>query len=956
LTLLKSLKLTHTAALNHKIMSLCKQALLSAVFSVSLSSFCNAEVDPKIYEDALTSFHDGKYSTSIIHLKNILSVNSSHLPSRVLMAENLLAQGQGSLAEVELNFAKKEGAAIRLLAPLYAKAYLLQSKFEQILSLPIEPQTSDNYQSTMLTFHAYAFTGKNQFKKAREEFNKALKLSPYNTEAFIGKAKVALTEQNLDEALQLINHTLTIDPNNIQGLLMGAITYKQLNKKTLAFEYIDQLLNQEPNNYSALLVRAALLMDLKKHDSALSDIDQILEIIPNEPIVNYIKLLTAQASEQSQLSVETQKHLETVLAAIPEEIMDEQPVYHFLKGLISFQNNAMETAEKSFLKYHKAYPNDTNILKLIARTELALNNSYIARKYLMKAYLNDNTDTETWALLGQTNLMTGNISEAEFYFDKVMATFPNELLPRIDLAKLLLLKGDYSKIITILSEVLHEDSTIRNETDDDLNLQLLLLLAKAYQENKQLKDGLNISSVLIKNYPNNSRVNQIHATLLGLSGYLPQAEQFLEKAYTLDEKNNQAVIHLARIDAVKGNIDKAITRLKQQLLKDNSTDLMLELGDIYYYAKDDKEALLWYNKALSNNQGSVAALKKLVRHFEKNKEQTKALDIVNKYLELYSDNSSIHLLASNLYIQNRQHDKAINEMDLALKHTQNKPPILFKQAQMYAYLGYKDLAKQSLTHTIFLDKTHANAYQLLIQLYNQDDEHEKALDIVKNLNSTILPPYLINQFKGDIYKNMDEKKALLFYQESYDEKENKSALLGLFSLYNAQGSYDVIEKLLSSWVADNPNDLDITLALAENYKRNGQLNKSLTFYDKHLSNNPNNIALLNNAAMANLSSDNLEKAQELAKRAYDISPENVNIIDTNALIELAVGNYNKALSLLRQANTLDYGNAEIKYHLALTLDKLDRRKEALVHLKESLSSGKPFAEKAQAKTLLSSWQ
>jgi hypothetical protein len=167
--------------IKHNVILLYKRALLIVVFSTLLCSLSYADIAPKTYEDALTSFHDGDYSTSIIHLKNILSVDNTHLPSRVLMAENLLAQGKGSLAEVELNFSKKQGAAIRLLAPLYAKAYLLQNKFDQVLSLPIDLQTSDTYRSTMLTFHGFALTGDNQLKKARTKFNEALKLSPYKT-------------------------------------------------------------------------------------------------------------------------------------------------------------------------------------------------------------------------------------------------------------------------------------------------------------------------------------------------------------------------------------------------------------------------------------------------------------------------------------------------------------------------------------------------------------------------------------------------------------------------------------------------------------------------------------------------------------------------------------------------------------------------------------------------------
>ena len=183
-------------------------------------------------------------------------------------------------------------------------------------------------------------------------------------------------------------------------------------------------------------------------------------------------------------------------------------------------------------------------------------------------------------------------------------------------------------------------STITNKSNDNLNFELLLLLAKAYQENKQLKNGLHISSVLIKNYPDNSRVNQIHATLLGLSGYLEQAQHFFEKAFSLDENNNQAVIHLARIEAVQGNIDIAVARIKTQLIKNNNSDLMVELGDIYYYAKNIPEALIWYQKALSQNQDNVIALEKIVKHFEKTKELKKAIATLNNYLDTHNNSKN----------------------------------------------------------------------------------------------------------------------------------------------------------------------------------------------------------------------------------------------------------------------------------------------------------------------------
>lgn len=953
MALLKHLKLKTE---KHKAILFGKTVIIFFIFGLFVLPLYSADFEDKTYKDALTSYQEEEYSTSIIQLKNILSVDHSHLAARVLMIKNLLAQGKGAEAEIKLNIAKEKGAKIRKLSPLYAKAYLLQNKFDQVLSLPLEPKSSNSVQSTMLNFYGAAFMGKTQFKEASYQLNRAIKLNPYNLDAYINQAKISFKLDNYTETLRLIKYVLKIEPNNSQALLMGAVTNKQLGKIKIALRYISKLLTSEPSNSSALLVRAVILMDLHKYDLAISDIDKVVNIIPNEPIANYIKLLSAQASDKTQLSTNTLKHLETIITALPQEVMDELPLYYLLKGLVSFQNNALETAVNSFIKYHKFYPKNTQVLKLLSRSNLALGNIVDARKYLIKAYLNDESDTSIWTLLGQANLMTGNIIESEFYFKKVMMAFPDELRPRIDLSKLLLLKGDFVQIITILSEVLDDNSTIQNNANDNLNFEMLLLLARAYQENKQFKEGVNITRLLINNYPDNSSVNQIHATLLGFLGYIEQAKHFYEKSYALDESNNQAVIHLARIEALQGDINKAISRIRQQLLKGDNSGLMMELGNIYYYAKKEKEALDWYQKSLSYDPSNVQALEKIVRHFEKNKKLTKAIDLVRNYINTHSNNSKVHLLASNLYIQNRQHDKAIVEMKLALKNSANKAPILFKQAQMLTYLGQNEKAKKSLEYAISLDKNQIAAYPFLIKLYSQDNQTEKALELVNDIESKVFPAYLISQFKGDIYLQNDEEKALYFYQESVKDKLNKPALVGLFTLYNKQKSYADIDVLLSSWINDNPNDLDMILALAENYKRSGQLNKALTLYDKHLVKNPQNIALLNNAAMSNLTVNNIEKAHDLAKRAYAISPENVNIIDTSALVELALGNANKALSLLRYANTLDYDNAEIKYHLALTLDKLDRRKEALVFLEESVNNDKPFTDKLKAETLLLSWQ
>lgn len=939
-------------AINTKAINLICVALL-ALFTSSNSI---AEVDPKVYEEALTTYHNGDYKTSIIHLKNILAEDSSHLASRVLMAENLLAQGNGMAAEIELNIAKKEGAALKLLAPLYAKAYLMQNKFDRVLSLQSEISTGARYQNKMTTFYGLAYLGKNDLKKASVAFDKVLAVNPSSVDAILGKAKVALKNEKLVDAQKIINDVLTLSPDNKQALLMAAITQKQLNNNEAAFDYINHLLELSPNNYAAVLVRAVLLMDLNNHDAALADIEKIMSVMPNEPIANYIKLISAQSSNKLDLIQPTQIHLESVLGAISEDMMDEQPVYYFLKGLISFQAGAMESAEGAFSKYHKVFPNDTRVLKLLARAELALNNVYAARKYLIKAQLVDENDRETWSLLGRVNLMTGNIAESEFYLKKVVAAYPNSLSSNIDLAKLWLMKGDNEKSIQLLSEILGSDSTVINDGSENLNFELLVLLAKAYQQNKMPAEGLNITKVLIKNYPNVSNVNLMHATLLGLTGDLAQAKRFLELAIAQDESNDQAIIHLARVEAYEGNTQKAISRLKHQLLKGKSSVLMIELGDMYHFIKEDKEAVAWYQKALSNNQGSLVALNKIVKHFEINNKHQEALKVVNQYLDTFNDNGEVHLLAANLYIQARENKKAVTEMNLAVKYARNKAPTLLQQAKMQLYFGEKDKAENSLKYAISVDDSFVEAYELLINLYKEVSELDEAKVLLSKLEKQSFPKYIVNRFKGDLYSTSEPKKSLSYYKASYELEANKPALIGLYRYYLSQKKYERVKSLLERWLEKNPNDLELTLALGENYKDRGDFKNGIAFYEKHILNNPENVPLLNNAAMNSYHAKYFDKALSLSQRALVLAPKSVNVIDTNAIIELALGNKDKALALLREANTLDYGNAEVKYHLALTLDSMNRRKEALKYLEESVESPQVFSEKDKAQLLLKEWQ
>ena len=96
----------------------------------------------------------------------------------------------------------------------------------------------------------------------------------------------------------------------------------------------------------------------------------------------------------------------------------------------------------------------------------------------------------------------------------------------------------------------------------------------------------------------------------------------------------------------------------------------------------------------------------------------------------------------------------------------------------------------------------------------------------------------------------------------------------------------------------------------------------------------------------------LPKAREFAERAVSIAPGNASIADTLGWILLAQGDTEKALNQLQAASAALPGNPDIRYHLAVALDRVGRTGDARTLLEQLLSSGTSFTSKADAEKLL----
>jgi len=162
--------------------------------------------------------------------------------------------------------------------------------------------------------------------------------------------------------------------------------------------------------------------------------------------------------------------------------------------------------------------------------------------------------------------------------------------------------------------------------------------------------------------------------------------------------------------------------------------------------------------------------------------------------------------------------------------------------------------------------------------------------------------------------------------------------------------------MLEDWSRQYPEELVFGLTLGDAYRLSGDLNKSVSYYQQLEQKFPNTPQVLNN--LANLLYDTGKHAEGLkaAREAFELAPNSHFTMDTLAWIETREGNPEAALPLLRRAQVINFNSGAINYHLAITLDKLGRRKEAYQALSDALNIERGFEDREEALKIMEKWK
>ena len=923
--------------------NLLKYSLFIFVLSISFNLKAN-----EAYEEALKSFHQNEYSTTIIHLKNSLKEDINHIPSRILLSETLIAQGKGEMAETELYDLQASGVDFNQIIALLAQSLILQSKYKQVLEIATSGYRGNHIESLVLFSRGQAYLGLNQLREAEQAFIEVLKLQPDFQLAMLGIAQIAMNKNNLTKANSFTDQALESYEPLINAWIMKSALYQQQGLNEKALLTINKALQQNPEHLQARLNRATIYITNENWTQSAEDLDFILTKIPLEPRAKYLRAIVSAKQGNREDSKAKLNEVIVTLNAIPDTVMMQNPNYFFLTGVTNFNFGNLEDARHYFQRFINIKENDYNSLRYLAIIELKQGKPQNAKNLLSKASIYYPDNPTLLSLLGISLMELGKVEQAKYYFEKVVSLTSSNGGALTNLAQSEILAGDYSKAIT----------NLLNAKKNDNSNSVTLLLIEAYFKTKQFKKAKILTQKLIEVQPKNSYFQKQHGIALGFSGDIKNAKIAFQTALKLQPTNTAAIIHLARMEFIEQGPQHAISFLQELLIaQPNNTQIMVELADIHFKNEQRDKALSLYQQAFDFDNQNPFTLIKLINYYFNTNQYSKAEPILLAYLQKHPKESLIKIKLGHLYGKLNQPLKAIKTFESAIPDSADRTKTYMLLAQAQLKVDNRDEAIQSLNKATAWDEKRLEPLLMLFPITLSQKDYTRAEQVIYTINKLIPEQDVAEIFSAQLYLAKNEFiKAEKSYLNALKINPSSKSTLGLFNALNKQNKYDESQVLIQKWLSDNPNDLLVEIALAESYIHQGKMTKSLALYQALIQKYQRMPVLLNNAANISLRLGKISLAADYANEAYKKAPQNPSVIDTLAWIKTQQAQRTEAIALFRQGLVLDFDNAEMKYHLAVTLKEESRDREAYKLLTEAVKAAQDFTDKSIAKQLLVQWK
>ena len=458
----------------------------------------------------------------------------------------------------------------------------------------------------------------NMLQEAEKVINESLKTAPNDIGMLNYKATVRIGQKKFDEAMQILNRILTIQPDYKPALSTRADLYLMMGEKHKAISDLEAA--RRAGGSIAVGIKLSKLYDsIGDFSNAQAVLKALLAESPRSPIV-LKELIDLYYRHKRWVS------LQDILTKA-KSMYPQNTYYLVAEANMWRQRNMMNRAIAALEKAHNISPDNHNIalalteaLAMVGQYEKVLKMGAELQKYkdiapqatalIALAYAKGNRFKQADEMFEQAIRMCQYPSQLLFVYDKVkMAYSSQEAIKKIK---------QWSKLLPKKADIYHViGSTLRRAGDisaaeeyltkalslaqnDRLKYMIKNELALVYMYSGQYDQCVKVYKDLLKGNPDNAVVlNNLAWTLCAYEQVrdLDEALKYAQKAVQIKPHEPNSLDTYGYILYLKGRFDKAADILKQSVRIRASSTNRLHLGMVYEKMGRTGDAIKQYRLA-----------------------------------------------------------------------------------------------------------------------------------------------------------------------------------------------------------------------------------------------------------------------------------------------------------------------------------------------------------------------
>ena len=706
--------------------------------------------------------------------------------------------------------------------------------------------------------------------KAKLDFKNVLQIDPKDTDSRVGLARCLVTEQEWRQVYSLLNAVVADDPNHVEAKHELAKFNLIIGQRDEAYELIEEALGINPNHAGSIALRGVFHSANNTLVAARNDANQAIGI-DDENIValslvsalnfkdeNYdaaINLLQSASSKFKETNKRKWKEVQILLISAYARAGQNEKISAIFEGLV------------------EAYPENIQYKNRLANI-YAQNGNFAKGEAVLLSETEGDDSEEYKKLLSHVSFISQHkdAEQALKLLQKYASEDDADPKVKLALAQHYFKTKEYDQAKPILEE-LAEDKVNILEANDAKNY-----LAYSSLQDRDVEGALNLVDEVLAESPTNNRALMIRGTIALSKRDAPQA---IADFSTLlrDQPNNLRVVRqLAAAYILNGQEDLAKDLVQRAVEIDSSSkDLNLLYARLQGKDQEFDSAISTVNQLIETDNQDLASIKTLFDLQVASKDYEGAKETADKLKSISEDNPLGYYLSGVLSQNDNDISSAERDYLTALEKNPRANEPLSALVRLYVSQEQIEKAFAFLDNMITEDPEYLVPYNLKGELALSQKDYPlatKSFEQAISQNATWWLPYRGLSLVHAVQNDIDGSFASL--QRGIDNGANAERLgidlaLAQYKLDrrdDAIKTYEtVIEKMPNSALAKN----NLAMILVDDQADEQSISQAIGYIDDI--DNINEGALLDTAGWVHYKAGNLNRAIEYLTKAIELSPE-----------------------------------------------------------------------------------